>query len=255
MCRMLTHQQIEIAGGTQTRAEINYHLVAEYKEAYVSSPDTMPPLKVFHDGSKFWLGDGFHRWHGSKEAGMEKVECEVRQGSRLDALRYALSCNAKHGARLTNADKRHAVTLALKEPSFKEMTDREMAELCAVGHSFIAKVRSDLSIVDKSKSNDDKDLGNSAPKKRGKRGSDKSPRPPRQQAKKQGQSIRKTQAMAVEKGFGAFVRVLEKAKDASPANCKAVHAKCLERLNLIYEQQLVPWMKEAFGYALQRASA
>lgn len=78
---------------------------------------------------------------------------------------------------------------------------------------------------------------------------------PKPRKKKQGQSVRKTQALAVEKGFGAFIRVLEKAKDASPATCKPHHAKCLERLNRIYDDQLVPWMNAAFGYEMRRASA
>jgi hypothetical protein len=71
-----------------------------------------PPVIVFHDGTNYWLADGFHRLEAWKRNGVGSVKAEVKEGSRIDALKFAFGANSSHGLRMTNEDKRNAVKIA-----------------------------------------------------------------------------------------------------------------------------------------------
>jgi len=124
--------------GTQIRAEISESTVAEYAEAMESGAD-FPPLIVFHDGNRYLLADGFHRLMAASRRGRTEFHADVRQGTKSDALRFALQANALHGLKRTNADKRRSIELALAE--WPQVSDRQIAELCAVGYTLVAEVR------------------------------------------------------------------------------------------------------------------
>lgn len=133
--------EIVTTAGTQIRCEISESTVAEYAEA-LSAGDCFPPVTIFHDGSQYILADGFHRVIAATRAGRESIFADVRTGSRSDALRFALSANAAHGVRRTNADKRRSVELALAE--WPKLSDRELAKVCAVGNALVGEVRNCL---------------------------------------------------------------------------------------------------------------
>jgi hypothetical protein len=124
--------------GTQIRASIHETTVGEYAEAMNEGAE-FPHIVVFHDGNQYTLADGFHRVMASARQGYTQIHAEVRQGTKSDALKYALGANAKHGLKRTNADKRRSVELALAE--WPKVSDRQIAELCAVGYSLVAEVR------------------------------------------------------------------------------------------------------------------
>jgi uncharacterized ParB-like nuclease family protein len=131
---------IRIDGGTQPRESINLEIVTEYAEAIAAGND-LPPVVVFHDGAEHWLADGFHRWHGHKQAGKASIHADVRAGSLLDAKLYAVGANGAHGLRRTNDDKRKAVQMVLDEPAWKDWSDRAIADACGVSHTFVAQIR------------------------------------------------------------------------------------------------------------------
>ena len=70
---------------------------------------------------------------------MRFIACDVRKGTRLDALKFSLGANQSNGLRRTNADKRHCVELALAE--FPKLSDRAIAGMCGVYHQLVADVR------------------------------------------------------------------------------------------------------------------
>lgn len=137
---MIELSKINIGGGTQARAELNQSVVAEYAEIYKSGGQ-MPPVVVFFDGSEFWLADGFHRFFGAKQAGKTEIVEDRFLGTKRDAVLYSLSANANHGLRRTNADKRRAVETLLNDAEWASFSDRKIAEICAVGHPFVAAIR------------------------------------------------------------------------------------------------------------------
>jgi hypothetical protein len=119
--------------------------ITEYAEAMTAGAN-FPPVTVFHDGEAFWLGDGFHRVHASLAIGRKKIACEIREGSRREAILFSASCNATHGLRRTTADKWHAVQLLLSDKEWAAASDRWIAEKAGVGHPFVAKVRAQLEL-------------------------------------------------------------------------------------------------------------
>lgn len=100
--------------GLQTRCALDERTVAEYAEAMADGAE-FPPVVVFSmpTGRKhFWLADGFHRVEAALRNGQDELWCEIRNGGFIDALRWALGCNAKHGKRITNEDKQNAMQMA-----------------------------------------------------------------------------------------------------------------------------------------------
>lgn len=144
MIKRLKVAEIVTDAGTQVRAGLNEATVADYAEA-LGEGAKFPPVIVFHDGSRHVAADGFHRIHAAVRIGETQIECDVRKGGKTDALKFALGCNAHHGLRRTNADKRHAVELALQE--FSNLSDRALAEMCVVSDTFVGDVRRETTAV------------------------------------------------------------------------------------------------------------
>jgi hypothetical protein len=137
---MLDLDLIRIDGGTQSRAALNQETVNEYAEAYKAGIE-FPPVVVFFDGKDRWLADGFHRYFGAKTAGLKSILEKIIPGTNQHAFEYSLGANHSHGLKRTNADKRHAVELALKNAVLGKQSDNAIAQACAVSTSFVGDVR------------------------------------------------------------------------------------------------------------------
>jgi ParB-like nuclease domain len=135
--------EISIDPNLQSRVSINKNVVDDYAEA-IQSTDTLPPLTVFHDGICYFLADGFHRLQAHKNLGRDRVSVKVIDGGRRDAFLFALSANAEHGLRRSHADKRRAAQMALEDPELGQCSNREIAKLCKVSHSFVNATRESL---------------------------------------------------------------------------------------------------------------
>lgn len=141
----LPYAQIRTDGGTQMRAAIDEVTADEYAQE-LRQGAAFPPVVVFYDGSDHWLGDGFHRVqayflvYGDKA----KIPCDVRPGTRRDAVLCAAGANAVHGLRRTNADKRRAVETLLRDEEWSQWSDREIARRCHVTQPFVSKLHHDL---------------------------------------------------------------------------------------------------------------
>jgi hypothetical protein len=132
--------KIRLDGGTQPREKINEEVVSEYAER-AKAGDEFPPVQVVEDGANIWLWDGFHRYHAAAKNDDKSIACLVRKGTQRDARMLALGANASHGLRRTNADKRKAVAEAIGDEEWGKFTDRKIADLCCVAHSFVAEIR------------------------------------------------------------------------------------------------------------------
>src|SRR5882672_2774595 len=104
---------------TQIRAQADPHLIAEYAQAMLRGAE-FPPVVVFDDGKYLHLGDGYHRAdaaalaHAKDPTRPNTLRAEVRQGNLQDALRYAMRANHAHGKRLSEADYKRAIQVALR---------------------------------------------------------------------------------------------------------------------------------------------
>lgn len=132
--------QIIINEGTQIRLAIDQKTVTEYTEA-IMHKESFPPLVVFSDGVKYYLADGFHRYHAYKRALVQEVDVEVQTGTLRDAIQYALGANAKHGLKRSNEDKRNAVIIALNDLEWGLLSNREIGKLCGVSHTYVSAIK------------------------------------------------------------------------------------------------------------------
>lgn len=146
---LLDRDKIRTDGGTQARTEINEATVREYAEtlrqaAVEELPWPFPDVIVFYDGENYWLGDGFHRVNAAKQAEYHQVSAEVRQGTRRDAVLFAVGANATHGLRRSQADKRRAIETLLRDDEWGRWSDREIARRCNVSHPTVAAIRAEV---------------------------------------------------------------------------------------------------------------
>jgi len=130
--------------GTQSRCEVNEETVLSYAQD-LEDGATFPPVTVFQDGETYYLADGFHRVAAYREVKREEIEADIREGGRREAILFSVGANAAHGLRRTNADKRRAVEILLKDEEWSKWSDREIAKKCWVAPNTVGNGRRNLS--------------------------------------------------------------------------------------------------------------
>lgn len=142
----------------QQRAAMSADLIGEYAESIATWIDSAP-ITVYTDGQTRWVADGFHRVEAAKTAHLEAIPAHQRQGTRRDALLFAVGANRAHGLRRTNADKRRAVETLLNDPEWSQWSDRMIADKASVSPSTVGAIRAQLSNLDSSTEESTKRLG------------------------------------------------------------------------------------------------
>jgi len=129
--------------GVQTRASMRQGAIEEYA-AVLNDGGSLDAGVVFRDGhGTLHLAAGHHRRAAHALAGRQAMPCEVREGTKWDAIQFGINDNQQHrGERLTRADRRHNAELVLAEQP--GMSDRAIAELCRVSHPSVSTWRRQL---------------------------------------------------------------------------------------------------------------
>ena len=125
--------------GTQMRVQLNIDAVEEYMQT-----EDLPPVTVFDDDGKLYLADGFHRFEARLRNNEEYIQCKVEKGTLREAILFAVSANAEHGVRRTNADKRRSVETLLKDDEWGTWSGREIARICRVDEKMVRRLRDTL---------------------------------------------------------------------------------------------------------------
>lgn len=131
---------IEMDTSIQCRAMIDTALVNEYAER-MTEGDKFPPVVLFGTAAHCWIGDGWHRVTAAQQMGFINIPAELKNGGRTDALKCALSANAAHGIRRTNADKRRCVNVAIAE--FGTLSSTTIAKMCGVALDTVQRHRTE----------------------------------------------------------------------------------------------------------------
>ena len=134
---------IRIDGQTQARVALNQEQVVEYSE-HMKDGDKFPPIIVFHDGSDYWLADGFHRYFATKANGLVSIEAEVKEGTKRDALLYAFGANGRRGLQLSHEDKRSIVKRMLEDEEWSQWTNAEIARHVGVSKMTVGRIKTQL---------------------------------------------------------------------------------------------------------------
>jgi hypothetical protein len=124
----------------QPRVALDEKTVARYAEL-MKEGATFPPLTIYDDGATRWLADGFHRAAAAERAELQIFMCEVREGSRRDALLFAIGANARHGLPLSLADRLRIAEMLLRDPAWSQWSDREIARRTGTSHTTVNKLR------------------------------------------------------------------------------------------------------------------
>lgn len=138
-------KQIEICDAIQARVSVSQDTVDEYADAIREGAE-FPAIVVFFDGHKHWLAAGFHRVPSHKLAGRACILAEVRQGSKRDAMLFAVGDNTTHGRPRSNEDKRKAVEMLLEDEEWFQWADREIARRCHVSHMLVSTIRREMQL-------------------------------------------------------------------------------------------------------------
>lgn len=140
--------EIRIDGGTQSRVEINQQVVEDYADA-IKAGIRFPEVTLFFDGAAYWLVDGFHRYHAHRYAKKVAIDANAINGTKREAVLYAVGTNHDHGLRRSNEDKRKAVNTLLSDAEWSAWSDNAIAKQCAVSNHLVAGIRQ--SILENSK--------------------------------------------------------------------------------------------------------
>lgn len=153
---------VQLDPDIQIRARIDQETVFSYAQDMLDG-QSFPPIVVFADRGQFYVADGFHRALARALAGrtlslsldagevsgpswlalaadLETIDCEVREGSRRDAILYAVGANDSHGLRRTRADKENAVLRLLNDPDWRQLSQNEIARLAGVTPATVGNI-------------------------------------------------------------------------------------------------------------------
>ena len=127
----------------QPRAALSEQALADYQEIYTaagSQKPVLPPVRVFQDGSKYWLSRGFHRFTSALRAKMSSIDAEIHTGDKRKAILDAMLDNAEHGVRRTAEDKRKAVNTLLDDAEWCRCTQEEIAGMANVSLGLVRAI-------------------------------------------------------------------------------------------------------------------
>lgn len=143
----LATDNILASAATQVRKKLDKDTIDQYTEA-LKNGAIFPPLVVFaeKDSDRYIMADGFHRHHSYVNAEIGECKVEVHEGGLHEALLWALQANDEHGLRRTNADKRNAVEMALKDPEISQLKVIEIADVCRVTERTVRNIRDNLDL-------------------------------------------------------------------------------------------------------------
>lgn len=144
-------ETLEIASinrDVQIRIKTDRGTVEDYQRALASGA-VFPPVVVFRDKKTgtLYLSDGNHRLESRVLNGDTTIEAIVHEGGKAKALAHGLGSSKGHGLRFSNADKRKAVELALKDSKLSKLKDQAIADLIGVSQPFVWKLRSSITDI------------------------------------------------------------------------------------------------------------
>ncbi len=150
---MVAINSVNLDSRFQMRAELNQGVIDEYTELIRDNGGKWPfdaAVQCVEVSGKVYVVDGWHRVKAALAAGEDQILVQTTKGTERDALRAALRANSAHGLRRSNADKRRAVRAALADADIREMSHRQVADLCGVSHNFVATIAGAMSFDDSS---------------------------------------------------------------------------------------------------------
>lgn len=133
--------ELTIDSNIQPREKLSAATIADYAEIYRESPEVLPALTAFNDGTHNLITRGFHRHHGAVIAKITHLRVQLYRGTYQEAMVDAMADNREHGLRYSKADKRKMVRTVLQDTAFAHYSNEQIAEVCGVGRNMVGQVK------------------------------------------------------------------------------------------------------------------
>ena len=128
----------------QHRISHDSQLIADYA-ALIREGVEFPPVRVWWDGERYWLSDGFRRLAAADLECVTDFRAEIRLGSVDDALWDSYAANATHGSRRTLEETEAVIERALGHPNSARLSNVEIARHLHVTEATVRRWRKKLS--------------------------------------------------------------------------------------------------------------
>lgn len=138
-------EKLRLDGDTQVRKSLNLEKVEEYAEAMKEGAE-FPPVTVFHDGSHYWLADGFHRYHAARKAEQDEILADVKNGTVQEAQLFAFGANSTHGLAMTREERRDVAIRMIKHPLAIDWPNTKIARVVGLSSMTIGRLKASLEV-------------------------------------------------------------------------------------------------------------
>jgi hypothetical protein len=140
---LLNVAEIRKDGGTQHR-ETDPYVIRQYA-TLMAAETAFPPLRVWFDGTSYWLTDGFHRLAAAEKCGFKYITAYIYHGSLEDARWDSYSANSQHGLRRKRSDIIRLIDQALKHAKASSLSNVQVAKHLGMPEATVRRWRKRLS--------------------------------------------------------------------------------------------------------------
>ncbi len=125
----------------EMRVSINQKKVDQYAAEKKKGSRFPPPVVFFDEDEIYWTGDGFHRIEADAKNGKPTIECDVRPGTRKDAILFNLRSNQEsQGLPFQPGDMKKSIKILLTDPEFEGWTRMQIHKAVGCSYSLVSVV-------------------------------------------------------------------------------------------------------------------
>lgn len=99
----------------------------------------LKPILVFFDGERYWLANGFHRYHVYVKAGRKQIRAIVKPGGRTEAIIESARVNDNASKGKTPEDKKRSLRMLLEFPEWRNKPAKELCDYVGLSRLTVVK--------------------------------------------------------------------------------------------------------------------
>jgi ParB-like chromosome segregation protein Spo0J len=103
-----------------------------------------PPIRVWFDGTHYWLSDGFQRLAAARLLGRHSILAVILAGELEEARWDSFGANAAHGCRYTRAERQTVICRALTHANARDLSNNQLAKYLGVPEPTLRRWRKRL---------------------------------------------------------------------------------------------------------------
>lgn len=141
----LSLKAITIDPTLQSRVSTDMEDAKSFSEAMLRG-DIFPPVDVVRDqDSNYWLYNGFHRYHGAKNAGLKSIRARIIEGTKQDAYVLSAGSNKEFSKKRSPEDIKKACLMLFALPEWWGRSDTAIGRHVGTTSKTVARHRAEYS--------------------------------------------------------------------------------------------------------------